>query len=278
MYDLKPSRTALRVGMRRAAHQLIDSPRIFEDPLALSIVGPEAASELFTNAASETLRAFVAVRSRYAEDELAKAVESGVRQYVVLGAGLDTFAFRNRYASLGLRVFEVDHPSTQGWKLDRVKAAGIHIPAEAIFVPIDFERESLGKCLEAAGFHSRKSAFLSWLGVVPYLTEPAFMTTLKYIAARPPSSGVVFDYAVSRSALNLREQIALDALARRVALAGEPFQLFFEPAGLSAKLRALGFRRLEDLGSAELNARYFADRADGLCLRGSLGRLITAGI
>jgi methyltransferase (TIGR00027 family) len=258
--------------MRRAAHQLLDRPSVFDDPLAVAIAG--AASEILADASgsSDTLRAFVAVRSRYAEDELAKAVGSGVRQYVVLGAGLDTFVFRNPHAGRGLRVFEVDHPSTQNWKLEQVKAAGIHIPPEATFVPLDFEKEPLTEVLEAAGLSSQEPVFFSWLGVVPYLTDQAFMATLEFIAARPPASGVVFDYGVARSALTPSEQIALDSLARRVAAAGEPFRLFFEPHDLAIRLREVGFRHVEDLGSPEINARYFADRADGLRLRGPSGQ------
>lgn len=262
--------------MRRAAHQLLDRPKVFDDPLAVAIAGCEPEILANTDGSSDSLRAFVAVRSRYAEDELAKAVEAGIRQYVVLGAGLDTFAFRNPHT--GLRVFEVDHPSTQGWKLDRAKAAGITVPAGATFVPIDFEKEPLGEALEAAGFRNGEGAFFSWLGVAPYLTDQAFMATLEFIALTAPSSGAVFDYGVERSALNPSEQIALDTLARRVARAGEPLQLFFEPRELARRLEQLGFRRIEDLGSAEINARYFADRADGLCLRGGLARLVSAQV
>jgi len=264
--------------MRRAAHQLLDRPKVFDDPLAVAIVGGEPEIIADADGSSDNLRAFVAVRSRYAEDELAKAVEAGVRQYVVLGAGLDTFAFRNPHAGLGLRVFEVDHPSTQGWKLEQVEAAGIRVPAEATFVPIDFEREPLGQGLEAAGFSRGESAFFSWLGVVPYLSEQAFTATLEFIALTGPSSGVVFDYGVSRSALTPSEQIAMDALARRVASAGEPLRLFFEPHKLAGRLGELGFRHVRDLDSAEINARYFADRADGLRLRGGLGRLLSARV
>ena len=216
----------------------------------------------------------MAVRSRFAEDELAKAVASGTKQYVVLGAGLDTFAYRNPHA--GLHVFEVDHPATQQWKRELLQTAGIEVPEGAVFVPVDFERETLSAGLERSGFDLRKPAFFSWLGVVPYLSERAFEDTLNFIAALPKPSGVVFDYGVARSALNWRERLVLDALAARVAAAGEPFRLFFEPEQLAAKLKEMGFNHIEDLGSDEINRRYFSGRTDGLQLKSNLGRLLAA--
>ena len=276
MRDFGASRTALRVAARRAAHQILDRPPVFEDPLALAIAGAEAVEKAASETSSPSLRAFMAARSRFAEDELARAVARGVRQYVVLGAGLDTFAYRNPHAALGLRVFEVDHPATQEWKRARLLSAGIEIPAETVFVAVNFERQSLAGALPSAGFRAGEPAFFSWLGVVPYLTEAAFLATMSFIAGLPPASGVVFDYAVERHALGPLEQLALDALASRVAAAGEPFHLFFDPAVLAAQLRQLGFRHLEDLDAAEINSRYFRNRADGLSIRGRAGRLLSA--
>jgi methyltransferase (TIGR00027 family) len=281
MQEYKPSRTAFGVARRRAVHQLLDDPKIFDDPVALAIIGPDAAATLTSDPSndhplSRGLRAFVVARSRFAEDELARAVASGVRQYVVLGAGFDTFAYRNPHAAAGLRVFEVDHPATQQWKREQLRASGIAIPAEMVFVPVDFEQQSLAGQLQAAGFDTGQPAFFSWLGVVPYLTEDAFLATMTYIAAMPAPSGVVFDYGVARSALGFRERLALDALASRVARAGEPFRLFFEPQQLARQLREMGFSHLEDLDAGEINARYFLDRRDGLRLTGSAAHLLSA--
>jgi methyltransferase (TIGR00027 family) len=273
----------LRVAIRRAAHQILDRPLILDDPLAIRIIsgepGSDEASKLprdskSEDAAARGMRAFMAVRSRFAEDELAKAVAGGITQYVVLGAGLDTFAYRNPHA--GLHVFEVDHPATQQWKRELLQTAGIEVPEGAVFVPVDFERETLSVGLERSGFDLRKPAFFSWLGVVPYLSERAFEDTLNFIAALPKPSGVVFDYGVARSALNWRERLVLDALAARVAAAGEPFRLFFEPEQLAAKLKEMGFNHIEDLGSDEINRRYFSGRTDGLQLKSNLGRLLAA--
>jgi methyltransferase (TIGR00027 family) len=284
MHEQKPSRTALRVAIRRAEHQVFDRATVFEDPLAVSIIGPEAAAELEQakslpeRTGSHVLRAFMAVRSRFAEDELARAVGQGVRQYVVLGAGLDTFAYRNPHTAAGLRVFELDHPATQAWKRERLQRAGIAIPPEAVLAPIDFERETIGQALDAAGFRSDDTAFFSWLGVVPYLTDAAFAATIAYVGARPATSRVVFDYALARSNLGVLERIAFDALARRVAAAGEPFQLFFTPEDLRDRLRAAGFGDVEDLGAAELNARYFVGRAHNLRLKTDLAHLVCAQV
>ena len=258
-----PSRTAERVALRRAEHQVLDHPKVFDDPLAVAISGA-------TESPPETpfdrlLRAFVAVRSRYAEDQLASAIGRGVRQYVVLGAGLDTYAYR---AAPGVRVFEVDHPATQAWKRSRLAEAGIAIPESMTFVPVDFERQSLADELARAGFDTNRPAFFSWLGVIMYLTLEAATETLRFIAARPAGSGVTFDYPTGTWA----------PLARRVARVGEPFRLFFDPADLARLLDGLGFSRIEDLNSEEINARYFRDRADGLQVAGDRGRLISAWV
>jgi methyltransferase (TIGR00027 family) len=264
--------------MRRAAHQLLDEPRVFDDPLAVAITDgeserPPGADHPF----ARSLRAFIAVRSRYAEDQVARAVEQGVRQYVVLGAGLDTFAYRNPFQSAGLHVFEVDHPATQEWKRERLRESGIAVPDAMAFAPVDFERESLDNGLAKTGFAQQRPAFFSWLGVTPYLSRPAFDATIEFIAGLPSGSGVAFDFAVERSLLSPMQQVALDALASRVARAGEPFRLFFDPAALVSDLMRLGFGHIEDLNCDRINARYFAGRSDGLAVSGG-GHLLSARV
>ena len=282
-HDARPSRTALRVALRRAAHQLYDAPPlVFEDPIAVPILGSTYAEELHRtptpNAEQKArpfsvgLRAFLVARSRYAEDLLVKAVAQGVTQYVLLGAGLDTFAHRNPYPEL--RVFEVDHPATQQWKRELLQSSGLPMPSNLTYAPVDFERQSLPEQLQAAGFDVSVPSFFAWLGVVPYLTLPAFRATVGFIASQPSGSGLVFDYAQPRSALTFFEQLAHDSLAARVRLAGEPFQLHFTPAEVAAELGA--FSAIEDLGSNEINARYFVGRTDSLKLLGSAGRFVSA--
>jgi methyltransferase (TIGR00027 family) len=284
MIEARPSVTAQRVAMRRAAHQFLDVPKVFDDPLALRILGDKATGELrsniksFQDSASRSLRAFIVARSRFAEDELASAVARGASQYVILGAGLDTFAYRNPYSESVLRVFEVDHPATQSWKQRLLAEAGIAIPSSVTYAPVDFEHQTLADGLAQAGIDSRKITFFSWLGVTPYLTRDAVMSTFAYIASTPAGGAVVFDYAVPRSSLNLIGRLAFDALARRVAAAGEPFQTFFDPLELAAELQSMGFRHLEDLDASEINSRYFKNRADGLSVRGGLGHLASARI
>jgi methyltransferase (TIGR00027 family) len=280
MRENRPSTTAQRVAERRAAHQLFDQPRVFEDALALSIIGAEAAALLAsdpTNAqapVSRALRAFMVVRSRYAEDNLAEAVRRGVTQYVVLGAGLDTFAYRNPYSNL--RVFEVDHPATQSWKRSRLEAEGIPIPEHLTFTPVDFERQTSEEGLKLAGFDFERPAFFSWLGVTPYLPREIVLATFARIIAMSPQNGVAFDYAIPRSSLGPLEKKAFDAIATRVAAAGEPFISFFDTAELIEKLRLMNFRHIEELDSEKINARYFKDRADGLRIGGSLAHLMCA--
>jgi methyltransferase (TIGR00027 family) len=279
MQGARPSRTALRVALRRAAHQLYDAPPlVLNDPIAVPILGTTYSEELRRTPTrpdrpfSVALRAFLVARSRYAEDKLARAIAQGVTQYVLLGAGLDTFAHRNPYPHL--RVFEVDHPATQQWKRELLETGSLPTPASLTYVPVDFECESLPEQLNAAGFNSQVPTFFAWLGVVPYLTFEAFRSTINFIAVQPHGSGVVFDYSQPRSALSFVEKLAHDSLASRVQLAGEPFQLFFTPSEIAAELTL--FHNLEDLGSSEINARYFTDRTDNLKVLGSAGRLLSA--
>jgi methyltransferase (TIGR00027 family) len=211
------------------------------------------------------------------EDRLAEAVGRGVRQYVVLGAGLDTFAYRNPHG--GLRVFEVDFPATQEWKRELLEEAEIALPEGMRFVPLDFEDTTLDEGLAETGFDGGAAAFFGWLGVVPYLTLTAFRATLEVIAQMPAGSGVSFDYAVAPESLSAEGRKAFDALAERVAAAGEPFRLFFTPEEMEGELGRMGFRSCEQLDSDRLNEIYFKDREDGLRLSAvKLGRLVTAWV
>jgi len=277
----------LRVALRRAAHQVYDAwPLVFEDALAVRILAPDYLPELEKTATklekphSVALRAFLVARSRYAEDLLAAAVTRGVRQYVLLGAGLDTFGYRSPHT--GVRVFEVDHPATQQWKRERLAQNEIFVPDMVTYVAVDFEpgqkreRERLPMKLREAGFDAGVPTLFAWLGVVPYLTLGAFRETVGMISACAAGSGVVFDYSQPRAVLPLREQLEHDSLRARVALAGEPLQLFFTPEEVRAELA--GFQGLEDLGAGELNARYFEGRGDGLRLMGAAGRVVSGWV
>jgi len=279
MIEGRPSRTALRVATRRAAHQLFDSPKVLDDPFAVRIIGREVAGSLSRIAdklspSARYMRAFMAVRARYAEDELALAVRRGVTQFVILGAGLDTFAYRNPFSNV--RVFEVDHPATQDWKRQRLHAENIAIPDSVTYAAVDFNTQTLADGLNAANFQSDRPAFFSWLGVTMYLEPQTVLDTLRLIHTMHAENGVVFDYTVPRHLLNRMGKLVFDAITRRVAAAGEPFRGFFIPAELDAALSEIGYRHIEDLDSPAINARYFANRTDNLKVAGAMGRLCHA--
>ncbi len=281
MRENSPSRTAAGVAFRRAAHQVLDQPPVFVDPLAKLVLSTEAQARLDADPwrgnqgiLFSRLRAFLAVRSRVAEDCVAEAVAAGVRQYVVLGAGLDTFACRNPFP--GLRVFEVDHPQTQAWKLERLRAAGLTVPARTAYVPVDFESQSVARQLADHGFDAAGPTAVSWLGVVPYLDERTVWTTLAWVAGIVGNSGhIVFDYGSKPRWWQVGHHLALRRLAARVAAAGEPFRTQIRAARMSDRLASLGFTAINDLDSAELNRRYFAKRTDGLRVGGS-GHVVIA--
>ena len=298
-----PSATARRAAVIRAVHQVIDAPLVFADPLAVRMVAPVAPAELRSALdGSPGLRADVVLRSRFAEDRLADAVRRGVRQYVNLGAGLDTFACRNPHQAKGLRVFEVDHPATQAFKRQQLKAAGIPVPAVTRFVPVDFETQSLRSELRRAGLRFDRPAFFAMLGVVIYLTREATMETMRVVAGCARGTQIAFSYSVPEEMLGVVIYLTHDAVMEtmgvvarcargtqiafsysvpdallseaarearrrameRVAALGEPWITFYEPEELAARLRVLGFREARSLAPEEANRRYFAGRADAL--------------
>ena len=266
----KPSRTALAAAAYRAAHQVLEQGRIFSDPLAIRILGADADAAMARaseGGGAARMRVFIAVRTRFAEDALAAAFAAGVRQTVVLGAGLDTFAYRTILGPQ-LRVFEVDHPATQSWKRQLLEDAGIALPDCLTFAPVDFEHETLAAGLEAAGFDRGQPAFFTWLGVVPYLTAEAIWSTLRFIAELPGGAQVVFDYADPPETLSPEARAAHERRAARVAAIGESFLTYFEPPELHAQLAAIGFREVEDLGPPEIVATYLPWRKDPVPSRG----------
>jgi len=271
MEEFSPSRTALGAAMHRAAHQFLDAPLILDDPLALRIIGRDAERGLRDGSARQVqsqsfaMRAFLVVRSRFTEDGFSDAYMRGVRQYVVLGAGLDTFAYRSAAKYPDVAFFEVDHPATQTWKRKRLAEEGISIPHRVTYAPVDFERETLRDGLALAHFDFSEPAFFAWLGVVPYLTRDAVIDTLKLVATMKAGSEIVFDYPELRKG---SEPDGIDELAQRVAAIGEPLLSRFDPAALAHELRDLGFSKVDDFGAAALNMRYLDARDDGLRLKG----------
>jgi methyltransferase (TIGR00027 family) len=264
MQDGRASLTALGAAGHRAAHQVLERGFVFADPLAVRILGPEADAAIALakeRPERRGLRLFIAMRSRFAEDTAAHAIERAVRQILVLGAGLDTFAYRLERTQ-ELRVFELDHPATQAEKRRRLTEAQIAEPAHVSYVAHDFESGGMTAALKAAGLDSDRSAFVLWLGVTPYLTEEAVFATLGELASWPGGAEVVFDYtnppeAVDEpNARNLHRE-----MAERVAASGEPFRCYFNTAALHARASELGFSNIEDLDRAALVARYLPDLA-----------------
>src|SRR5262245_60540946 len=276
-----PSRTAWRVALRRAAHQILDRPVVLPDPIALRIIGPTYADAIrkapkrFDSGFGRALRLFLVARARCAEEVLARAVAAGVRQYVVLGAGLDTFAYRNPHAASGLRVYEVDIPATQAWKRDLLARTRIGEPPSVTFVPVDFETQALSARLREAGFRAHEPAHFSWLGVCMYLTRESVLATLRFVASCAPGSGITFDYMLPPQRLPWLRRIGFWLVSRRVAAAGEPWRTWFDPGDLARELEALGFSSLEELDGPALNRRYFEGRERAVGGM-SVGRVMTA--
>src|SRR5262245_1086546 len=281
MQEDRPSSTADGAALMRAVHRLLDPPPILDDPLAERPPGPEPKAALhgdprvFDTPELRRLRASIAVRSRYSEDCLADAVRRGTRQYVILGAGLDSFAYRNPFAGSGLHVYEVDHPSTQAWKRERLQAAGIDLPPSLTFVAIDFEREIIAEAMSRSGFDAGAATFVSWLGVTVYLAREAVLRTLAWVASLGPGSEIVFSYVTTPAPERAAAPPVLSSLAARAASKGEPWVTFFEPAALARELEQLGFAEVEDFGGAQAVARYYGGRRDGRG-PGGLGHLMRA--
>ncbi|HWW21963.1 MAG TPA: SAM-dependent methyltransferase, partial [Steroidobacteraceae bacterium] len=231
----------MAAATHRAAHQVLEHGRIFSDPLAVAILGVDQ-DDIVRHArqtpSSRRMRLFINIRTRFAEDSLASAYAHGVRQLVVLGAGLDTYAYRKELPD-GLRVFEVDHPATQAFKRERLAAAHIDLPSALSYVPVDFERDGCGESLSAAGFDPNARTFVTWLGVIPYLTEQAIWSTLNYIARLPGGAEVVFDYSNPPDQLPPERRAEHEQRAAHVAELGEEWLSYFDTETLHERLFAI---------------------------------------
>jgi methyltransferase (TIGR00027 family) len=262
MSERLASTTALGVAMQRAAHQLLDdAPKVLDDSVVVRLLGERAVERLRADVAryrspeATALRAHVVLRSRWAEDRLAAAVARGVGQYVVLGAGFDTFAYRQPAWARPLAIVEVDQPATQRRKAERLVAAGIAIPPNTALVPIDFEVESLAAGLARQRFDAHTPTFVACLGVFMYLTAEAIDAVFRFVATLPGSSELVFTFASSEAGSG--------ALAARAAAVGEPWQTRLDAERLRRELPQLGFSTVAFLEPDEA-ARYFRGRGDGL--------------
>lgn len=270
----KPSATAQGAAEGRAAHQLLDRPLVFEDRLAVRVLGTGGEAKLRAELANHQtplmrgLRGQFVGRGRYAEDALAAAVGRGTRQYVVLGAGLDTYAYR--HAGSDVRVFEVDHPATQAWKRARLADVDIDVPMSLSFAPIDFEVQALPDGLSTAGFDKRAQAFVACLGVSYYVQAEAFYETLRWVALLAGGSEVAFDFMPPPAQLSAEARARFELVAAKVASHGEPIRSTFEPRQLRDRMLGLGFREAEVVTADQLNTRYFEPVGSELRMRGYL--------
>lgn len=291
MNDGGPSRTALSVALMRAVHTRRDRPRLLDDPWGDRLVSEEEQAALHrrildgvspeSRARLEALGSrhavfdavlprhptygTVVLRSRYAEDALAAAVARGARQYVLIGAGFDSFALRQPDFAHDLQIFEIDHPASQAMKRDRLAACGATIAPNVRFVAADLGTESLADALGRSGFSRTVPAFFSWLGVTIYLTRDANRATLRDVAtASAIGSEIVFTYTDQRAIDG--EDPTMRAMRNRRDAEGEPWISGFDPTALAGELQALGLALIEDLSGPNLLERYCAGRPDGLTI------------
>jgi methyltransferase (TIGR00027 family) len=269
MLNHTPSATALKVAALRALHQTADAPAIFVDPFAERILGLDAAGilEAYRVKADETarLRATLAVRTVIADEAIAAAVARGATQCVILGAGLDTFAYRNAHTDL--RIYEVDHPATQAWKRDLLHDADLAAPATVRYVAADFERDDLFTVLRDAGFDRRQPVVFVLIGVISYLESGTTLETLRRIGFEcAGGADIVLDYTEPYHDAPAPIRAAYEAAARRVAAGGEPWVTVFAPEVLHAHLGRLGFSNIVDLDASALHQRFCAGRTDGLSI------------
>ena len=245
--------------------------------MAISVLGEGAAERIANDAAryrspgSRALRARVVLRTRFAEDRLAEAVGRGVCQYVLLGAGLDTFAFRQPSWSKSLRIVEIDHPDTQGFKLAMLAQAHLETPSNVAFGVIDFERESLLEGLIRHGVSTSRPTFFSWLGVTMYLTEASIDRALQSMGAYAAGSELVLSFLEPRNERSAPADRSFHQLAARVAATGEPFISYLCPADVESKLRQAGFTTLGFLTPEEAKSRYFSQPSPDLPPPASVG-------
>jgi methyltransferase (TIGR00027 family) len=280
--EMKESRTALGVAWLRAAHQVLDSmPLILEDATVVELLGRDVVERVAHSSArlqtpgARLLRSHVMLRSRFTEDRLEQSLGRGVKQFVILGAGYDTFFARQPAWAEELKIFEIDQPATQADKLARIAAAGMKVPSNVIFGSVDFEVESVENGLERHGVNFNAPTVFSWLGVTMYLTESAIDATLNAVLQFPRGSEIVLTFAsceteeLSDAAADSPSRSDSDVasgskLASIVAGIGEPWITYYQPDEIERKLRGIGFSDVLLLTPEMANERYFAGRADAL--------------
>lgn len=267
----EPDHTAVRVALWRALHVQVDSPpHVLEDEIGLRLADPEDGWRQRPDMDPEStsgFRASIVARARFIEDLVTEQLGQGVTQYVILGAGLDTFAQRRPEIASRMRVFEVDQPGTQGWKKQRLSELGFDIPEWLRFVTVDFEAGgSWWEQLKTAGFDARRPAVVASTGVTQYLTKDAIVATLRQAATLAPGSTLAMTFLLPFNLTETKERPEVEEAEKGARASGTPFISFFTPSEMLALAREAGFREVQHVSSAELNQRYFTGRTDGLSL------------
>jgi len=265
---LEPEDTALRVALWRALHLEADPPpHVFEDAVGLKLAAPASGWQQRGDMSPFTrpFRASILARGRFVEDLVEAQAARGVAQYVILGAGLDTFAQRKPELAARMRVFEVDRPGPQAWKRQRLAELGFGVPAHLRFVPVDFEAGDVWwKRLAAAGFDAKQPAVVASMGVSMYLTHDAIAATLRQVAALAPGSTLVMSFMLPIELADPEVRPGIELAAKGARANGTPFISFFRPEEMLALAREAGFRQVQHVSAAALAERYFAGRTDGL--------------
>jgi methyltransferase (TIGR00027 family) len=271
MQQDRSSRTAAGAALMRAAHQVLDdNPHILDDSVSIGLVEGSGREELLAHADGlrsaelKVARSWSVMRSRFAQDCLREACANCVGQFVILGAGFDTFAYRQPEWAKGLRIFEVDQPATQAVKRERLDVRAIPRPANLAFVPCDFEREALPEVLAAASFDAHARAFFSWLGVTPYLSVEAIEVTLRFVAGLPRGSSIVFTFNLPEALLGGSAREHRKMSVNWAGSLGEPHLTMLPPQEWMELLKRVGFSSVFHLTPAIAQARYFVGRRDGL--------------
>jgi len=263
-----PDNTAVRVALWRALHVEADPPpHVFDDVIGLQLAAPEAGWQSRPDMSPFTrpFRASILARARFIEDLVSERAEQGVGQYVILGAGLDTFAQRRPELGSRLSVFEIDQPGTQAWKRQRLLDLGFGVAPFLRLVPVDFEAgEAWWERLAAAGFDFARPAVVASTGVSMYLTRDAIVTTLRQVAAMAPGSTFAMSFMLPLQMLDPDVRPGVERAAAGARAAGTPFISFFTPEEMLSLGRAAGFRQVQHVSAAALAERYFGGRTDGL--------------
>jgi methyltransferase (TIGR00027 family) len=266
------SKTAITAAVNRAAHQVFDGePKVLDDPISLALV-PEAGEPAlradalrFQEPKVRRLRANLVLRSRFTEDQLQKAAKGGVTQYVILGAGLDTFAYRQPHWSRALTIVEIDHPASQQFKTSSLKSAGIVVPRNVSFLSINFDMESIADGLTRAALDPARRLFVSWLGVSQYLSRDGVVTTLRGLATWSSGTELVFTYmADDWTSLDPEGRAAIESAQAKSTADGEPWLSRFSAPEISDLLAMCGFSHIAPLSIHDAKDHYFRNRTDQL--------------